>query len=314
MSVPYVEKEKNLDIPKETKAKKKKSSDVRAAFWFLLPNLTGFLTFTFIPIIATFVLSLFEWSLISEPKFVGFDNYINLFSKDTVFGSVIFNTFFYVIVYVVLNLIVSVGFAVWLNQKIKGIKIYRAFLFLPVLVSPVAIAMVWQWMYEPQNGLINEMLQWIGIQGPNWLGDSKWAMIALILMCVWQNFGYNMIIFLAALQGVPQSMLEAASIDGAGPFVRFFKIMLPAISPAIFFGTVMTLINAFQVFDQAYVLTNGGPGNATEVLGLYIYKNAFQWFEMGKGAAIAVIMFGFILIITLLQLVLQKKWVHYETK
>ncbi|WP_026574259.1 carbohydrate ABC transporter permease [Bacillus sp. UNC438CL73TsuS30] len=313
MNVPYVESEKKLGVAKRIK-EKRRTSDFVPALLFLLPNLTGFLIFTVIPIIATFLLSLFDWSLIAEPKFVGFDNYIHLFTRDPEFGSVIFNTFFYVIVYVVLNLIVSIGFAAWLNQKIKGIKIYRALLFLPVLVSPVAIAMVWQWMYEPESGLLNWLLQLVGIHGPNWIGNTKWAMISLILMCVWQNFGYNMIIFLAALQGVSPSILEAASIDGAGPFVRFFKIMLPAISPAIFFGTVMTLINAFQVFDQAYVLTNGGPGNATEVLGLYIYKNAFQWFKMGNGAALAVIMFSFILIITVIQLVLQKKWVHYETK
>lgn len=309
----YVESKKQVNVQKKTEAKKQ-NSDFRAAVWFLLPNFSGFLLFTLIPIIATFLLSLFDWSLISKPQFVGLQNYVNLFTKDAQFGKVIFNTLFYVVVYVVLNLIVSIGFAAWLNQKIKGITIFRALLFLPVLVSPVAIAMVWQWMYEPNNGLINWALRLIGIQGPNWLGDTKWAMIALILMCVWQNFGYNMLIFLAALQGVPQSLMEAASVDGAGPLVRFFKIMLPAISPAIFFGTVMTLINAFQVFDQAYVLTNGGPGNATEVLGLYVYKNAFQWFKMGNGAALAVIMFSFILLVTLIQLVLQKKWVHYETK
>jgi multiple sugar transport system permease protein len=307
-----VEAERQLEEIK--KKKLRKNSEGRIAFLFLLPNLSGFLLFTLLPILASFVLSLFDWSLIAQPKFVGFRNYIHLFTKDPQFGTVIFNTFFYVIVYVALNVIVSIGFAAWLNQKIKGIKIYRALLFLPVLVSPVAISMIWQWMYDEQNGLINSVLHHFGIHGPNWLGDTKWAMISLILMCLWQNFGYNMIIFLAAFQGVPMSLIEAASIDGAGPFVRFFKIMLPTISPAIFFGTVMTLITSFQIFDQAYVLTNGGPGNATEVLGLYVYKNAFQWFKMGYGAALAVIMFGFILIVTLIQLALQRKWVHYETK
>ncbi|WP_099352545.1 carbohydrate ABC transporter permease [Fredinandcohnia onubensis] len=313
MNLSYVENEKKAATVKKTK-RSRKTSDSRAAIFFLLPNLTGFLVFTLIPIIATFLLSLFEWSLISEPKFVGFHNYVRLFTQNPDFGQVIFNTLFYVIVYVLLNLVVSLGFATWLSQKIKGIKIYRALLFLPVLVSPVAIAMVWQWMFEPQNGLLNWAFQLVGLQGPNWLGDTKWAMISLIIMCVWQNFGYNMIIYLAAMQGVSPSVLEAASIDGAGPIVRFFRITLPAISPAIFFGTVMTLINAFQIFDQAYVLTNGGPGNSTEVLGLYIYKNAFQWFKMGDAAALAVIMFGFILLVTIIQLVLQKKWVHYETK
>lgn len=313
MSLPLAEAEKQLETHKKTKFKRIKS-DGYTAFLFLLPNLSGFLLFTLIPIFASFVLSLFDWSLVSAPKFVGFQNYVHLFTKDPEFKPVILNTLYYVVVYVILNLIVSIGFAAWLNQKIKGIKIYRFLLFLPVLVSPVAIAMVWQWMYDPQNGLINTALNHFGFHGPNWLGDSKWAMIALILMCLWQNFGYNMIIFLAAFQGVPKSILEAASIDGAGPMVRFFKIMIPSISPAIFFGMVMTLITSFQLFDQAFVLTNGGPGNATEVLGLYVYKNAFQWFKMGYGSALAVIMFLFILIVTLIQLALQRKWVHYETK
>lgn len=312
MSFSYMQKSKELE-KEHIKKKRKWKSDGFAAIGFLAPNLTGFLVFTFIPILASFILSLFNWSLVSDPQFVGFDNYIHLFTNDPMFITVIFNTLLFVIVYVSLNLVFSIGFAAWLNQKIKGIKIYQAILFLPVLVSPVAISMVWQWMYEPENGLINSILGLVGIDGPNWLGDTKWAMVALVFMCVWQNFGYNMMIFLAALQGIPKSLTEAASIDGAGPVTTFFRIMLPTISPAIFFGAVMTLINAFQVFDQAYVLTNGGPGSATEVLGLYIYKNAFQWFQMGSGAALAVIMFSFILLVTLIQFIFQKKWVHYES-
>ncbi|GAB2570646.1 carbohydrate ABC transporter permease [Gracilibacillus alcaliphilus] len=286
----------------------------RTAFWFLLPNLSGFLVFTLTPILAVFVLSLFEWSLIAEPKFVGLRNYIYLFTSDSNFIRVLLNTIFFTIVYLTLNLLVSLTFAAWLNQKIKGIAVYRAILFLPVLVPPVAIALIWQFMYEPSVGLINHLMEAIGLSAVNWLGNEDYAMFALIIMCVWQQFGYNMLIFLAALKGIPQTILEAASIDGAKPLTKFFKISIPSISPAILFAMVMTLITSFQIFDQVFILTNGGPGYATEVLGLYIYKNAFEWFQMGYGAALAVVLFVIILIVTLIQLILQKKWVHYETK
>ncbi|WP_058308545.1 carbohydrate ABC transporter permease [Gracilibacillus massiliensis] len=305
---------KNKSDSKNTYKKLSKTNHGRTAFLFLLPNLSGFLIFTLFPIMAVFVLSLFEWSLLSDPKFVGLQNYIDLFTNDNNFIRVLLNTIFFTVVYVSLNLLVALIFAAWLNQKIKGIGVYRAILFLPVLVPPVAIALIWQFMYEPQVGLINNLLELIGFEGVNWLGNSDYAMFALIIMCVWQQFGYNMLIFLAALKGIPQTLLEAASIDGAKPLTRFIRISLPTISPAILFGTVMTLITSFQIFDQVFILTNGGPGYATEVLGLYIYKNAFDWFQMGYGAALAVVLFVIILTVTLIQLLLQKKWVHYETK
>lgn len=304
--------ENTVDTLKNKKVRKKRPG--LTAFLFLLPNLTGFLVFTLVPILAVFVLSLFNWSLISEPKFVGFQNYIDLFTADSNFIRVLLNTLFFVAVYLSLNLIISLIFASWLNQKIKGIAIYRAILFLPVLVPPVAIALIWQFMYEPELGMFNNILAYFGIEGTNWLGNSSTAMLALIIMCVWQQFGYNMLIFLAALKGIPTTILEAASIDGAKPLTKFFKVSLPSISPAILFASVMTLITSFQIFDQVFILTNGGPGSATEVLGLYIYKNAFEWFQMGYGATLAVVLFLMILLVTVFQLILQKKWVHYETK
>jgi multiple sugar transport system permease protein len=291
----------------------RRRSEALPAFFFLLPNIAGFLLFTLVPIIAAFALSLYDWPLISEPKFIGFGNYIRLFAKDPLFGQVIWNTLVYVVFYVAANLVVSLALAVWLSQEIRGIKIFRAIFFLPVLVPPVAISLIWQWIYAPGNGLINALLAVFGLQGPNWLGDTHWAMASLILMSVWQLFGYNMLIFIAGIKGIPQALYESASIDGAGGWARFWWITVPMLSPSIFFAMVMTLITSFQTFDQVFVLTNGGPGSATEILGLYVYNNAFLWFRMGYGAAVAVIMFLFILAVTILQMRLQRKWVHYET-
>ncbi|MCL6632571.1 MAG: sugar ABC transporter permease [Alicyclobacillus herbarius] len=291
---------------------RKRRSAARVAFWFLLPNLIGFICFTLLPIVMALGLSLFKWSLTSPPEFVGLSNYVTLFVHDVLFGQVLFHTVYYVAVYVTLNLVVSLSFAVWLNRKIKGIQVFRAVLFLPVLVPPVAISMVWQWLYNPDYGLIDSVLKSLGLSGPNWLGNEHWAMPALVLMSVWEQFGYNMLIFLAGLQSVSRDLLEAAAIDGAGRWRRFWRIQLPMISPSVFFGMVMTLITSFQTFDQVFVLTNGGPGDATDVLGLYIYNNAFNYFKIGYGSTIAVVMFLIIMIVTMIQLRLQKRWVHYE--
>lgn len=298
-----------VETPKKSKRRR---DDASVAFWFLLPNLLGFFIFTLFPIIMALVLSLFKWTLTSPPKFVGLHNYVQLFTKDVLFAGVVGHTLYYVVVYVSLNLVVSVSFAAWLNRKMRGIQVYRAFLFMPVLIPPVAIAMIWQWLYNPDYGLIDGFLKTLGLTGPNWLGDENWAMPGLIIMSAWEQFGYNMLIFLAGLQAVPKDLLEAASIDGATGIRKFFTIQLPMISPSIFFGMVMTLITSFQTFDQAFVLTNGGPGSATDILGLYIYNNAFVYFKMGYGSSIAMVMFAFIIIVTLIQLRLQRRWVHYE--
>ncbi|MCC3358942.1 carbohydrate ABC transporter permease [Bacillus sp. REN16] len=289
-----------------------KKNNILAAVPFLLPSIMGFMAFTFIPIIATLLLSFFNWSLLDKPSFVGLDNFIQLFTNDPSFIKVVINTFYYVSVYLILNIIFAIGLAVWLTQQVKGLVVFRALMFFPVLIPPVAIALIWQWIYDKNNGLFNIFLEWIGIQGPNWLGDIKFAMLALIIATLWQYVGYNMLIFMAAIKGIPPSLYEAASLDGAGFIAKFKHVTLPLLTPAIFFAGVMTLINTFQTFDLVFALTNGGPGQSTEILGLYVYNNAFMWFKMGYGSSIAVVMFIFILIITILQLKFQKRWVHYE--
>jgi len=283
------------------------------AFLFLLPNLAGFLLFILVPIIATFGLSLFQWPLIRAPKFIGIRNYLQLFTADSGFGRVLLNTLYYVIVYVALNLVVSLATAVWLAKKRPGQNIFRAAFFLPVLVTPVAIALIWQWIYNPSYGLLNFALHAFGITGPNWTGDTRWAMPALIFMSVWELFAYNMFIFIAGIQGIPVDLHEAAFLDGAGAWMRFWRITLPMLSPIIFFGTTMTLITSFQTFDQVFILTNGGPGEATNILGLFVYNNAFQYFRMGYGASIAVLTFLLILTVTIVQFLFQNKWVYYES-
>lgn len=292
--------------------KKNAFKNISAVIVFLFPNFLGFLVFSLLPVVSTFILSMFNWSLLTEPKYIGLKNFTTLFTKDPLFGKVLLNTFCYVVFYVGLNIIISLLLAVWMNQDRKGMGFFRALFFIPVLVPPIAFSMIWRWIYAPDFGLLNTVLRYFGIQGPNWLGDTKAAMAALIITSLLQYIGYNMMIFTAGLQGVNPSLYEAASIDGAGKITRFFRITLPIISPTIFFVLITQLIRAFQTFDHVYILTNGGPGSATELLGLYLYHNAFIGYRLGYGAAISVIMFAFILAFTILQLVMQRKWVYYD--
>ena len=282
-----------------------------AGYLFILPSFVGFLVFLVIPILASLGLSLFEWELLLPPRFVGLPNFVTL-AQDPLFRAVLFNTVYYAFGLVPLNIVLSLGLAVWLNTRLRGLTFYRLAFFLPVVTVTVAVALIWKWMYQPEVGLINVMLGWLHIPSPNWLGDPHWAMPALILMSLWKGFGYNMVLFLAGLQGIPGQIYEAALIDGAGPWQRFWRITLPLLSPTMFFAVVMTVISSFQVFDQAYVMTGGGPANATNTIVLYIFQNGFQFFRMGYASAVAWVLFAVIFAITLVQMRLQGKWVQYE--
>lgn len=294
-------------------ATSRRRGDAGIALLFLLPNLSGFLVFLLLPILATLGLSLFNWPIIQPPKFIGLANFRQMFTADPAFGDVVVNTLVFVLAYVSVNVVVSLAFAAWLTSIGPGSTVFRSLLYLPVLVTPVAVAMIWQWIYAPRYGLMNWVLGLVGIHGPNWLGSTDWAMPALVLMCVWQLFAQNMFIFVAGIQAVPATYYEAATIDGAGAARRFFHITLPMLSPVLFFGITMTLITSFQTFDQVFVLTLGGPGDATNILGLYVYSNAFRFFRMGYGASVAVVLFGLVLFVTLLQFWGQRKWVYYES-
>jgi len=288
----------------------KDRKETAAGYLFLLPALGGILVFILGPVVAAIALSFTKWDLLTPAKFIGLSNYQELI-QDPMFRKVMLNTLIFTGASVPLSLILSLGLALALNQKIKGIVIFRTIYFLPVVSSMVAVSLVWRWLYNPNYGLLNYFLNLLHLPSVNWLFSTTWAMPAVILMSVWKGLGYNMVIFLAGLQGIPQMYYESAKIDGAGKFQAFKNITLPLLSPTTFFVLVISIISSFQVFDQIFVMTSGGPAHATEVIIYYIYHNAFQIFRMGYASALAFCLFIIIFALTLLQIRLSKRWVFY---
>jgi multiple sugar transport system permease protein len=290
---------------------RRKRGDGRAAVGFLTPSMLGLLAFTAFPIVASLLLGFFDWPVIGDHTFIGLKNYESLMSSAE-FKTAIINTIVFVLLYVPLNIVISLGLAVWISPRIRPRGLYRTIFFIPVVTPVVANAAIFSLILSP-NGLVDSLMQtWFGVQAPNFLGSKTWAMGAVVLLSIWQGFGYNMLVFSAALDAVPTSLTEAATIDGASPSARFFRIVLPLITPSIFFAVVLTLISSFQVFTQAYVLTGGGPGNATTTMVLYLYEQGFRFFNLGLASAIAWVLFVIILIITVFQFIGQKRWVHYD--
>ena len=290
---------------------RQKRGDGRAAAGFLAPSMLGLLAFTAFPIVASLLLGFFDWPVIGDHTFTGLKNYESLLSSAE-FKTAVINTIVFVVLYVPLNIVISLGLAVWISPRIRPRGLYRTIFFIPVVTPVVANAAIFSLILAP-NGLIDSLMQtWFGVQAPNFLGSKTWAMPAVVLLSIWQGFGYNMLVFSAALDNVPTSLTEAATIDGAGPSARFFRIVLPLITPSIFFAVVLTLISSFQVFTQAYVLTGGGPGNATTTMVLYLYEQGFQFYNLGLASAIAWILFIIILVITIFQFIGQRRWVHYD--
>lgn len=288
----------------------KDRKETARGYLFLLPALGGILVFILGPVVAAIALSFTKWDLLTPAKFIGLSNYQELI-QDPMFRKVMLNTLIFTGASVPLSLILSLGLALALNQKIKGIVIFRTIYFLPVVSSMVAVSLVWRWLYNPNYGLLNYFLNLLHLPSINWLFSTTWAMPAVILMSVWKSLGYNMVIFLAGLQGIPQMYYESAKIDGAGKFQAFKNITLPLLSPTTFFVLVISIISSFQVFDQIFVMTSGGPAHATEVIIYYIYHNAFQIFRMGYASALAFCLFIIIFALTLLQIRLSKRWVFY---
>jgi multiple sugar transport system permease protein len=288
-------------------------------FIFIAPVCIGLLIFSIIPIFFSLVLSFTDWDGSSSIKMVGFANFADMF-KDSVYLKSLRTTAIFSIVTVPASIIFSIIIAVLLNRKVRGSHIYRLIFFLPSVTMPVAIAVVWKWMYNSSNGLINYLLGLIGVAGPEWLTNEHVILWSVMIIAVWGGIGYNMIIMLSGLQSIPESFYEAASIDGATGLNRFFNITMPLLTPAIFFVLVTSLIGAFQVFDLVYMLTpqttGGGAGgvlqDATRTAVFSIYQNGFVWFKIGYASAQAWVLFFIILIITIVQMYLQKKWVHYE--
>ncbi|MEZ4862893.1 MAG: sugar ABC transporter permease [Caldilineaceae bacterium] len=280
-------------------------------YLFISPWLIGFIFFTGGPVLASMGISLTDWSVLKDPTFVGVGNYVEMFAKDPYFVRSLVNTIYFVGVSIPLGMILSFLVAIMLNQKIWGITLFRTFFYLPSLVTGVAVAVLWAWLLNPQFGLINYVLRIFGVEGPEWLFNTKTAMPAMIVMSLW-GIGSTVLIYLAGLQGIPEHLYEAAEIDGANTIQKFRNVTVPLMTPVIFFNVIVGIIGSFQTFTQFYVMTNGGPANATLVYVLYLYRNAFEYFKMGYASALAWVLFFVILTLTAIQFYLAQRWVYYE--
>lgn len=287
--------------------------EARSASGFLALSMAGFAFFTILPIIGSLVMSFFDWPVFGDRSFTGLSNFTTIFTSDPVFRRVLWNTVLFVLLYLPLNIVVSMALALWISPRVRGRGVYRVLFFLPAVTPMVANAIVWQLILTPR-GVVDSLWKSVtGSDAPNFLGSTTWAMGCVVVMSVWQGFGYNMLVFSAALDAVPESLVEAARVDGAGPVRRYFHVVLPMLSPSLFFAATMTLITSFQVFAQPYILTGGGPGVSTETLVVYLYRTGFEQFKLGRAAALAWVLFAIIMVVTALQFILQKRWVHYDS-
>lgn len=281
------------------------------AYTFLLPNLIGFVVFIVLPVIFSFTMSFTNWDGYLQREFIGFGNYVRMFENET-FRISLTNTLVFTFFSVPVAVAMAIVLAVLLNYGSKMITAYRLFIFLPYVSSTIAIAAVWNLILHPSLGPVNQILIKLGIENvPRWFSSSQWALFSVIIVSIWKNVGYFMVIILAALQGIPSSLYECAEIDGAGRLQRFFNITIPLLTPAIFFATVIGIIQSFKVFDLIFALTEGGPGRATNVLAYTVYQEAFMRYRMGYASALAVFLFTVIMVFTFIQFRGQKKWVQY---
>ena len=282
--------------------------DEKYAAWLLLaPALLGTLIFIVIPICASFFISLLDWNLINTPKFVGLANYIDLFNEKF-FWQILWNTLIYAIITTIFAVIIPLILAVALNSKIKGSNIFKTVYFLPFITPMIVLAVIWAWIFDPNYGIFNYIFH----TNIKWLYDQNTAMFALIFVSVWKNIGYNMVLMLAGLQNISEDVEEAAMIDGATGLSKFFRITCPLLSPTILFVSLITTISSFQIFDLIFLMTQGGPENSTTVLVYWMYKNAFEFFKIGKASAIAYVLFALILFLSAIQWFSRKKWVYNE--
>lgn len=284
----------------------------RLAWLFVLPVVLGIGIFQIYPTLFSLYASMTQWNLLTPPRWIGLDNYVDLFTTDRFFFQTMQNTGVYTLGVVVPAMIIALFFAILLNQDIGGKYLYRAIYFIPVIAPAVAVALLWNWLYEPNFGIINSALRVIGIQGPAWLGSTKWAMRAVIIEAIWAGLGFNIVIYLSGLQNISREYYEAASIDGAGFFHQFFYITLPLLSPVTFFILVTGVIGTFQDFTVPYIMTNGGPAGATQLVVMYLYGLAFRLQNMGTASAVAYLVFLVIVTLTTLNFVLARRWVFYE--
>lgn len=292
---------------------RERQKEALTGYLFILPIYVGFLTFILGPIIAAAVISFTRFDILGDTAFIGLDNFTRMV-VDGRLSTIYRNTAVFAIFAVTLNVAVGLALAVLLNRRmpIAVRNLFRSIYFFPVLVAHTYIAVIWQFLYQQDTGVINYYLGFLGVGPIPWLSSSQWVMPSVIIMDVWKNAGFAMLIFLAGLQGIPREYSEAAEIDGANSWQTFWRITLPLLSPTIFFVVVIFSIGAIQVFDTIIVLTQGGPGDASRSIVMYIYEKAFQTFDMGYASALAMTLFAIIMVLTLIQFGLGRRWIHYE--
>jgi multiple sugar transport system permease protein len=296
------------------RTKRKRAFRFKESLWgylFILPNLILVLVFTLIPVFFAFGVSLTDWNILSKPSFVGFENYTKIFN-DPVARITLKNTLAFTAMSVPLRILLPLLLAVALNQKIRGLAFYRTCYYLPVISASVAVSMVFLWILDSNYGLLNRALVAIGLDPVGWLTNPRVALFSIVIVTVWRGLGFNMIIFLAALQDVPKDLYDVADIDGANGLQKFFYLIIPLITPAIFFTLITGVIDSFQSFDLVYNMTDGGPARATYLVGYYIWRQAFEYLHMGYGAALAYLLFFAILLVTILQWSVRRRWVFGE--
>jgi len=282
------------------------------ALLFLSPWIIGFIVFGIYPMVMSFYYSLCRYDVLRIPQFIGWLNYQELIFDDPYFWQSIWNTLYFTAFRTPLSIIGSLLLAVLVNSALRGMRIFRTIYFVPSIVTGVALSVLWMWMLNPQYGLVNNALAFFGIPGPLWLQSPDWSKPAMVLMNLWSIGGGRMLVFLAALQSIPNSLYESVDIDGGGWWHKFYYITIPMLSPVIFLWTILDVIFSLQVFTEAYVMTKGGPLNSTLFYNLYLYFKAFDDYSMGYASAMAWILLIITLLITLIQFRLGKRWVHYN--
>ena len=304
---------KKVDIM--TKEKKK----ILQAIPFMLPSFIGMIIFSFLPIIMATALSMTDWSGLEKftihtipDHFVGFQNYIQLLTREE-FWSTLLHVLYYIVLYIPLGFLLSMVIALVLNTEKRFTGVMRVLFYIPVLTSWVAASLIWKWVLSSQYGVINSIIGVFGMKGPDWLTNKYWAMPGIVLASVWKDMGYYGLYIFGGLRGIDPTYYEAAKVDGAGKMWTLFSVTMPLLSPTLFYCLIMSLINAFQLFPQVQIMTEGGPNGATQVMVERIYTYAFSYFKMGYAAAYSWLLFVIILLLTLIQLKLQKVWVHYES-
>jgi multiple sugar transport system permease protein len=272
-------------------------------YLFLAPSFAGFLVFVLLPVVAALAISFTDWNLISPPKWVGMHNYTQLVTSDPIFVQIFRNTLIFTLGTVPARVILSLLLAVLLNQAVRGISVFRTAYFMPVVAPVVATALVWTWIFNSNFGLLNYLLIRVGVHNPpNWLGSTAWALPAIMIFSVWKNVGFTSIIYLAGLQSIPQELYEAASVDGAGRLAKFWNVTVPLVSPTTFFVLIISVIFAFQVFEESFVMTSGGPANATQITSTYTLVTAYTNLDFGYAATLSVVLLVIMLVFTVLYL------------